>query len=134
MGKPMATKVTAAIIVRENRILVARRKPGAKMAGYWEFPGGKLEPDETPEACLKREIAEELGILDLVIHKHWVTTPHTYSFAEIELIVYLCSSKTTPHSSEAHDALEWATLDQLENYSWAPADVPAVEKLIREGI
>jgi 8-oxo-dGTP diphosphatase len=126
------TQVTAAIIVRENRVLVARRKPGGKMSGYWEFPGGKLDPSESPEDCLKREIEEELGIRDLLIHRHFITTLHTYPFAAIELMVFLCTSKTVPRSSEAHDAIEWATLDELQKYTWAPADLPAVQKLISD--
>lgn len=104
------------------------------MEGHWEFPGGKIDPNETPEDCLRREIDEELGIRDLVIQRHFITTTHTYSFAEIELLVFLCTSQTMPNSSQAHDVLEWATLDQLENYQWAPADIPAVQKLMKEGL
>jgi 8-oxo-dGTP diphosphatase len=134
----MPIQVTAAIIVRNGKILVARRKPGSKLEGYWEFPGGKLDPNETPEACLKREIHEELGIRDLVIERHFITTLHSYSFAEIELIVYLCKSESLPSHSDArdiaHDALEWASLNELDHYQWAPADVPAVQKLIQEGL
>lgn len=130
----MAIRVTAAIIIHDQKVLVARRKPGGKMEGYWEFPGGKIDPNETPEDCLRREIDEELGIRDLVIQRHFITTIHTYSFAEIELIVFLCSCRTLPHSSQAHDSLEWTTLDQLEKYQWAPADIPAVQKLLKEGL
>ncbi len=130
----MPTKVTAAIIVREDRVLVARRKSGGKLDGYWEFPGGKLDPNESPEACLKREIDEELGICDLEIKRHFITTVHAYSFADIELIVFLCECKTLPQASHAHDALEWATLDQLNTYQWAAADIPAVQKLVKEGL
>lgn len=134
----MPIQVTAAIIVRDSKILVARRKPGSKLEGHWEFPGGKLDPNETPEACLKREIEEELGIRDLVIERHFITTLHNYSFGEIELMVYLCKSSSLPNWSEArdaaHDALEWAGLSELNRYQWAPADVPAVQKLIQEGL
>ncbi len=128
----MAIRVTAAIIIKDRKVLVARRKPGGKMEGHWEFPGGKIDPNETPEECLRREIDEELGVRDLVIQEHFLTTTHAYPFADIELIVFLCTSKTLPHSSQAHDLLEWATLDQLSSYQWAPADVPAVQKLIAE--
>jgi 8-oxo-dGTP diphosphatase len=130
----MPIAVTAAIIVRENRVLVARRKSGAKLAGYWEFPGGKVDPGESPEVCLEREIEEELGVRDLVIKRHFLTTAHQYDFGEIQLIVFLCTCDTVPDSSQAHDALEWAELGDLEKYQWAPADLPAVQMLIREGL
>jgi 8-oxo-dGTP diphosphatase len=130
----MPIQVTAAIIVRDQKILVARRKPGSKLEGMWEFPGGKLDPNETPEACLTREIEEELGICDLVIERHWITTRYTYFFGEIELMVYLCKSSSPPNKSDAHDALEWAAISELSKYQWAPADIPAVQKLIQEGL
>ena len=56
-------QVAAAIIVDEGFVLVARRAPGQKMAGFWEFPGGKIEPGETLESCIERELAEELGLV-----------------------------------------------------------------------
>ena len=55
-------EVTAAIIIKSGRVLIGRRRPGKHLAGYWEFPGGKMESGETPESCLKREIFEEMGL------------------------------------------------------------------------
>jgi 8-oxo-dGTP diphosphatase len=126
-------RVAAGILIRENKVLVTRRKPGATLAGYWEFPGGKIEPGEAPEQCLERELEEELG-LPVQVLSHYATGSYDYPFGTVELHVYLCSPQGEPTRLESHDLIEWATQDELRKYQWAPADIFAVEKLMKEGI
>ena len=78
--------VTAAIIKKDNKFLIAKRKEG-HLANKWEFPGGKLEPNETPEDCLKRELSEEFGI-ETIIGKYVTKSIHEYPHIKIELIAY----------------------------------------------
>src|SRR5690606_31681547 len=80
-----AIQVAAAIIERDGRVLVARRAPGRHMAGHWEFPGGKLEPGETPQACIVRELAEELGVA-VVAGEVIMESRHAYPGGENELV------------------------------------------------
>ena len=80
-------QVAAAVIGRDGKILIARRKRSDTMGGYWEFPGGKVEPGETPEMCLKRELKEEFGI-DAEIGPFFASSVFTYYRIPIELVVY----------------------------------------------
>ncbi|AGK99787.1 (deoxy)nucleoside triphosphate pyrophosphohydrolase [Desulfoscipio gibsoniae] len=81
-------KVTAAIIEKNGRVLIAQRPQGDKLDLRWEFPGGKIEQGETPEQCFLREIKEELN-LDIKITKHFMNSCYKYETGEIELICYL---------------------------------------------
>ncbi|WP_370362893.1 (deoxy)nucleoside triphosphate pyrophosphohydrolase [Mucilaginibacter flavidus] len=82
--------VTAAIIRKEQHILIARRAQGRHLEGFWEFPGGKIEPGETPEACLKREVYEELGI-QIMVDSFIMENQHDYPDKRISLQAYYCS-------------------------------------------
>ena len=84
--------VTAAIIQREGLILAARRKQGSHMAGYWEFPGGKIEPGETPEECLQRELKEELSI-ESKIGPFFEESCYDYGTKQIRLLSYFVDYK-----------------------------------------
>lgn len=83
----MIIKVTAAIIEKNSKILIAQRKVGSNLGGRWEFPGGKLEAGETPEHCLKRELREELGI-ESNIGPFFCTSEFDYKHMSINLLVY----------------------------------------------
>ena len=83
-------KVTAAVIERNGKILIAKRKRSQKLGGKWEFPGGKLEPGETPEECLKRELLEELGI-EAVIDHYLCANTFAYRHLTIKLLAYRVS-------------------------------------------
>jgi 8-oxo-dGTP diphosphatase len=128
------TVVAAALIGGDGRILLQRRAPGRAMAGLWEFPGGKVEPGERPEAALARELAEELGIA--VAPEALLAGP----FASADnggrhmlLLLYLCRQWLgTPEALDA-DALRWTTLGEMKSLPMPPADVPlvaALEKLL----
>lgn len=117
--------VVGAVLTRDGLVLCAQRGPGAQ-AGLWEFPGGKVEAGETPQAALVREIREELGC-DLTVGAEVATTTHPYDAVTVTLTTFWC---TVPDHQEPvaheHAALRWVTPGDLGALAWAPADVPAV--------
>ena len=121
--------VTAAIIVHDAKILAARRAPSKHMGGYWEFPGGKIEPDETPEESLVRELAEEMGII-VKVGEHFYTNQHDYGEKQIMLSAYFCSLSEGELTLNDHDAIKWCASQELSNLDWAPADIPIVHALV----
>lgn len=122
-------EVVAAVITDGDRILACRRRPEKSAGGLWEFPGGKIEPGETPEQALEREIAEELGVV--------VSVGHLLTVDDTEVgprVIRLSCWWTTLHgdpplTSTDHDALRWLTRDELPALEWATPDLPAVAKL-----
>jgi 8-oxo-dGTP diphosphatase len=121
----MTMEVVAAAIMRDGRLLACRRAPDKALAGFWEFPGGKVEADESPEAALIRELREELSV-DITVLSHFHTN---YGENGITLSVYVVESATHPVSSDSHDALRWLTKVELDEVTWAELDVPALEEL-----
>lgn len=119
--------VVGAVIVDDGRVLCTQRGPGS-LEGRWEFPGGKLEPGESPEEALGREIREELGCT-VRVGAEVVTTEHEYDFAVIVLTTFYCSLiEGGPRLSEHTDSI-WLPPSQLATLDWAPADVPAVHRI-----
>ena len=98
------------------------------MAGKWEFPGGKVEPDETPRAALERELAEELRI-GVVVGDEVTTTTHEYGFGVVTLTTYLCEQADGEIELTEHAAVRWLPAAELRALDWAPADIPAVERV-----
>lgn len=98
------------------------------MAGYWEFPGGKIEGDELPESALKREILEELDCT-IVVGEAVTKTTYEYDFAFVTMTTYRCSLVAgTPTLSEHTDA-KWLLPSELDTVEWAPLDLPTVSLL-----
>ena len=106
-----------------------RRAPHKPLPGKWEFPGGKLEPNENPSEALIREIKEELNIdiYNLELFDHSTTILPEW---EVELSCYLVQSDQEPTESTDHDQLIWLKREDLETLDWSDADMPAVKKLI----
>jgi 8-oxo-dGTP diphosphatase len=123
-------KVTAAIIEREGRILIGKRKAG-RFAGRWEFPGGKVEPGETSESCLKRELQEELGI-EARIGPMVLSTEYTYSHMAIELITYRAEVLSGDFCLRDHTEICWVAPEELDGYDFPEADRAVIEKLVAE--
>ncbi|HPX69486.1 MAG TPA: 8-oxo-dGTP diphosphatase MutT [Bacillota bacterium] len=123
--------VTAAAIIRDGKVLIAQRQQGSHMEYKWEFPGGKLEPDETPEECIIREIKEEMDI-DIEVDDIYKVVKFRYEEKDILLLCYLCRIiKGDLKAIECND-FRWVTKDELPGFDFVPADLPIVEKLIND--
>jgi 8-oxo-dGTP diphosphatase len=120
--------VTAAIIEKEGRILAARRAQDMHLAGFWEFPGGKLEEGESPEECLARELHEELGVV-VRVEAFFAESVYDYGDKIVRLLAYRVSHVSGEFRLVDHDKLVWLSADELHTLLWAPADIPLVKKL-----
>jgi 8-oxo-dGTP diphosphatase len=120
--------VTAAILIENGRVLIARRRPGASQAGMWEFPGGKVRPGESPAQCLKREIQEELGI-EIAVGEFFGESVYAYEDKTIRLLAYRVRAEGGEMSRNDHAELAWVAIADLGRYRFCPADVPFTEKL-----
>ena len=121
--------VTAAIIIRDQKVLLTRRGPSEKLAGYWEFPGGKIEDEETLEDCLRRELSEELGV-DAVIGEVVAESEYHYDHGSFLLVGMYASLLSDDLKLTVHDRAEWVPVEDLISYNLAPADVPIAEKIV----
>lgn len=127
---PKGTKVTAAVLEKEGRILIARRKRGDRMADKWEFPGGKLEAGETPEDCLQREMREEFGI-DVAVGPFVGRSLHAYPHGEIDLMAYRVTHLSGDFQLHDHEEILWVSPADLESYDFSAADVPIAGMLMK---
>lgn len=117
----MRVRVAAGVIRHGGKILLARRSPGQKLAGYWEFPGGKLENGEDPHSALEREIREEF-LLEIVPLRTLITYHHSYDFGDLELIGILADAGDRELTLHVHDDAQWISPGELAAYTLAPAD------------
>lgn len=124
--------VTAAILFKEGRVLIARRRSTDKLAGKWEFPGGTIEEGETPEACLKREMKEEFDI-DVSVGNCFGESIYHYPHGAVRLLAYAVQWREGQLSMKAHDAYRWVPPHHLSRYDLAPADIPLARKVINQG-
>jgi 8-oxo-dGTP diphosphatase len=129
-NRPLLLVAATALIDAEGRVLLAQRPAGKNMAGLWEFPGGKVHADETPEAALVRELAEELGIQTST----GCLTPlsfasHAYENFHLLMPVFACRQwQGTPQSKEGQK-LVWARKQEFKDYPMPPADIALVQIL-----
>jgi len=125
------TEVVCGIIYKEDRIFIARKKKGKALAGFWEFPGGKIEKNESHEEALERELNEELGMI-VSIKDYLGSNHHEYSSKKIKLIAYNCLFIDATLNLIDHDEFKWVIPSDLINYQIAPADIPLINLIIEK--
>ena len=128
--KPILLVAACALVDTDNRILLAQRPEGKSLAGLWEFPGGKVEPGETPEETLVRELEEELGIKTKVACLAPLTfASHTYETFHLLMPLYVCRRyEGIPHGREGQ-AIKWVKSKALRDHPMPPADEPLIPVL-----
>lgn len=119
--------VAAALVDSDGRVLIAQRPEGKQLAGLWEFPGGKVEPGETPETALIRELEEELGIVvKQACLAPFVFASHTYETFHLLMPLYLIRRWEGEPELKEHKALKWVRPNDMGQYPMPPADDPLV--------
>ncbi len=129
--KPLVLVAAAALVDVDGRVLIGKRPRGKPMEGLWEFPGGKLNPGETPEACLIRELAEELNIkVTQPCLAPFVFTSHGYDSIHLLMPLYLVRRWEGVVTAREHEAIAWVKPNKLSDYPMPPADRPLVAWLV----
>jgi 8-oxo-dGTP diphosphatase len=119
--------VAAALVDRDNRVLIAERPQGKSLAGLWEFPGGKLSPGETPEEALVRELKEELDIdVCLTCLAPFTFASHTYERFHLMMPLYLCRNWEGEITPREGQQIKWVRASKLVDYPMPPADLPLI--------
>lgn len=120
-------QVTAAVIIENSKLLLARRAPGQKLAGMWELPGGKIEDGETPQECLERELLEELSMTAEAGEVLAITVYH-YEHGSFEMLA-VEARRTSGLQLTVHDDVCWVTRTDIPMLPLAPADVDLISQL-----
>jgi len=123
-------EVVGAVLVKDGLVLAAQRSQTMSLSGLWEFPGGKIERGESPEQALRRELEEELKCV-VEVGEHVETTAHEYDFAVVVLSTYFCTLLSGMPQLVEHSDVAWLRADELTSLPWAPADVPAVARVVQ---
>lgn len=129
-NKPMVLVAAVALFDRDDRVLLAQRPPGKALAGYWEFPGGKIEAGETPEAALVRELKEELDIdACLECFQPFSFASHSYPDFHLLMPLFLCRRWDGLAKPLEGQVLKWVKISQMRSYKLPPADLPLLAML-----
>jgi len=124
-------EVVAAIIIRDNKILCTQRSiDDPYLSLKWEFPGGKVEKDESHQEALKREIQEELN-LNIEVNNLFLTVNHTYPHFHLIMHAYLCAMIDDAFTLNEHHHSEWLKAKELSKLDWVEADIDIVKKIIK---
>ena len=116
-------RVVAALMVRDGLLFAARRSPERREGGLWELPGGKVEPGESDQAALTRELREELGI-EVEVGAFVAEATHAYAHGSVTLVGYRCMLVAGEPVLRDHDAARWLAGPEMDTLDWAPADLP----------
>ena len=130
-GKRLLLVAACALVDTDGRVLLAQRPEGKQLAGLWEFPGGKVEPGETPEQCLIRELQEEIGIeTDIPCLAPLTFASHSYDDFHLLMPLFVCRRfRGIAHPKEGQ-VLKWVRPKQMRDYPMPPADAPLIQFLI----
>jgi len=126
-GDPIA--VVAAVVMRDGKLLLCQRPDGDHLPLLWEFPGGKIDPGETPEEALARELAEELGVVATVGHQV-AEVLHTYPEKRVWIRFFLTTIEGEP-SPLIHERVEWVALDAVDGYPAPPPNAEVIDRIVR---
>ncbi|HEX6593357.1 MAG TPA: (deoxy)nucleoside triphosphate pyrophosphohydrolase [Bacillota bacterium] len=121
-------RVVAAVIVKNNKILCAQRGPGKSLPYKWEFPGGKVEANESPKEALYREIIEELSCR-IEVGKRIEQITYTYDFGRVHLTTFYCTLIDENPVRTEHASIKWLSPNELASLDWALADLSTVKKI-----
>jgi 8-oxo-dGTP diphosphatase len=119
-------RVVAALMVRDGLLFAARRSPERREGGLWELPGGKVEPGESDQEALSRELREELSI-DVEVGAFVAESTHAYAHGAVTLVGYRCRLVAGEPVLRDHDASRWLATGALYDITWAPADLPLLD-------
>ena len=120
-------EVVAAVIIKDNKIFATQRGYG-QYKDWWEFPGGKIEKDETPEKALIREIKEEL-LADILIQSYLCTIEHDYPEFHLIMHCYICDLISHNLTLVEHESSRWLSIKELDEVNWLPADLKVIDEL-----
>ena len=123
--------VVGAVIVKDELILCAQRGDSKTLPFKWEFPGGKIEEGETPQEALAREVQEEMEC-EIKIADKIETTVYEYDFGFVHLTTFYCELVSGEPVLTEHKEIRWLAASDLAHLDWAPADIPAIEKIVRK--
>ena len=125
-GKRLLLVAACALVDTDGRVLLAQRPEGKQLAGLWEFPGGKVEPGETPEQCIIRELQEEIGIeTDIPCLAPLTFASHSYDDFHLLMPLFICRRFRGIAQPREGQALKWVRPKQMRDYPMPPADAPA---------
>ena len=130
-GKRLLLVAACALVDTDGRVLLAQRPEGKQLAGLWEFPGGKVEPGETPEQCLIRELQEEIGIeTDIPCLAPLTFASHSYDDFHLLMPLFVCRRFRGIAQPKEGQVLKWMRPKQMRDYPMPPADAPLIQFLI----
>ncbi|NGO39690.1 8-oxo-dGTP diphosphatase MutT [Limisphaera ngatamarikiensis] len=130
LSSPGHVEVAAGLVFHQGRLLITRRPAGTHLGGLWEFPGGKREPHETFEACLQRELREELGI-EVEVGPLWCTVQHEYPEVRVQIHFYLCRWRAGEPRALGCAAWKWVDRRTLRRHRFPAADAQLLEQLVQ---
>ena len=123
--------VVGAVVIRNGAVLAARRGAQMSLPGKWEFPGGKIEAGERAENALVREMLEEL-LCPVRVGKHVTTATHEYDFGVVTISTFYATLINSEPRRTEHSEIRWIPIPDLRSVEWAPADIPTVQRIMRE--
>ncbi|RWN50149.1 (deoxy)nucleoside triphosphate pyrophosphohydrolase [Mesorhizobium sp.] len=131
VGKRLVLVAACALVDTDGRVLLAQRPEGKQLAGLWEFPGGKVEPGETPEECLIRELYEEIGIeTDISCLAPFTFASHSYDDFHLLMPLFVCRRFRGIAQPKEGQVLKWVRPRQMRDFPMPPADAPLIQFLI----